>query len=271
MSARSTGPTRTEDERVPPSLAAKHALANRLVFSKWRDGVGGKLRFFVSGGAPLSKKLSYAFWAAGIPILQGYGMTEACIVSANRPEDNKIGSIGKPFADIEMRISEKDGEILIRGPNVMRATTISRRKPPASRRRRLLPHGRCWLSGPRRTFLHDRPAQGPLQALERQIRRAAPGRKPPQTKPACLTGGCGRLGPQTGRGPDRARTGTLLKKTMKEQGVSTEGSREELAENAHFVKRVQNDAIELTRELSDYERVKRVYLLPREFSIERAK
>ena len=68
-------------EAVPASLAAKHAVANRLVFSKWRDGVGGKLRFFVSGGAPLSKKLSYAFWAAGIAILQGYGMTEACIVS----------------------------------------------------------------------------------------------------------------------------------------------------------------------------------------------
>jgi long-chain acyl-CoA synthetase len=74
---------------ISPVLAAKHAVANRLVFSKWRDGVGGSLRFFVSGGAPLSKKLSYAFWAAGIPILQGYGMTEACIVCANRPEDNK--------------------------------------------------------------------------------------------------------------------------------------------------------------------------------------
>src|SRR5439155_308680 len=105
---------------VPTSLAAKHAIANRLVFSKWRDGVGGSLRFFVSGGAPLSKKLSYAFWAAGIPILQGYGMTEACIVSANRPDDNKIGSIGKPFDGIEMRIAEKDDEILIRGQNVMK-------------------------------------------------------------------------------------------------------------------------------------------------------
>ncbi|HEX2639139.1 MAG TPA: AMP-binding protein, partial [Pyrinomonadaceae bacterium] len=67
-------------ESVSPALAAKQAIASRLVFSKWRAAVGGSLRFFVSGGAPLSKKLSYAFWAAGIPILQGYGMTEACIV-----------------------------------------------------------------------------------------------------------------------------------------------------------------------------------------------
>ena len=62
---------------ISPVLAAKHLIANRLVFSKWRAGVGGSLRFFVSGGAPLSKKLSSAFWAAGIPILQGYGMTTA--------------------------------------------------------------------------------------------------------------------------------------------------------------------------------------------------
>ncbi len=84
-------------QRVSPLLAARHAFYDRLVFSKWRAGVGGHLRFFVSGGAPLSKKLSYAFWAAGIPILQGYGMTEACVTCANRPEDNKVDSIGNPF------------------------------------------------------------------------------------------------------------------------------------------------------------------------------
>ncbi|MGH9821123.1 MAG: AMP-dependent synthetase/ligase, partial [Pyrinomonadaceae bacterium] len=110
---------RDRHEPVSAALAAKQAIANRLVFSKWRDGVGGSLRFFVSGGAPLSKKLSYAFWSAGISILQGYGMTEACIVSANRPDNNKVGSIGTPFAGIEMKIGGKDGEILIRGENLM--------------------------------------------------------------------------------------------------------------------------------------------------------
>jgi long-chain acyl-CoA synthetase len=104
---------------VSPILATKHALASRLVFSKWRMGVGGALRFFVSGGAPLSKKLSYAFWAAGIPILQGYGMTEACVTCANRPDDNKVGSIGTPFEGIEMKTGAQD-EILVRGKNVMR-------------------------------------------------------------------------------------------------------------------------------------------------------
>ena len=105
-------------ESISPLLVTKQALASRLVFSKWREGVGGSLRFFVSGGAPLSKKLSYAFWAAGIPILQGYGMTEACVACAICPDDNKVGSIGTPFDGIEMKIGLQD-EILIKGPNVM--------------------------------------------------------------------------------------------------------------------------------------------------------
>src|SRR5205814_528050 len=106
-------------QHIPFSLKARHALADRLVFTKWRAGIGGRLRYFVSGGAPLSPTLSYSFLGAGINILQGYGMTETCVVCANRPEDNCVGSIGKPFKGIEVAIAD-DGEILVRGPNVMK-------------------------------------------------------------------------------------------------------------------------------------------------------
>src|ERR1700752_4908147 len=104
---------------ILPGLAVKQKFADKLVFSKWRAGVGGRLRYFVSGGAPLSPALSYSYLAAGIPILQGYGATETCIVSANRPDNNHVGSVGIPFDGIEIKIAE-DGEILVRGPNVMR-------------------------------------------------------------------------------------------------------------------------------------------------------
>src|ERR1044071_530406 len=104
---------------ILPGLAVKQKFADKLVFSKWRAGVGGRLRYFVSGGAPLSPALSYSYRAAGIPILQGYGATETCIVSANRPDNNHVGSVGIPFDGIEIKIAQ-DGEILVRGPNVMR-------------------------------------------------------------------------------------------------------------------------------------------------------
>jgi long-chain acyl-CoA synthetase len=256
-------------ETVPASLAAKHALANRLVFSKWRDGVGGKLRFFVSGGAPLSKKLSYAFWAAGIAILQGYGMTEACIVSANRPEDNKVGSIGTPFSDIEMKISENDGEILIRGANVMRGYYHN----PEETARVLDEEG----------FYHTgdvgyRDNDGHFYITDRlkDLFKLSNGKYVAPLQVESLLKQSPLISQAIVVGSGRKQVGALivpdwdaLKDAMKEEGVSADGSREELSKVARFVKRVQRDAVDLTRELNDYERVKRVYLLPREFSIDK--
>ena len=256
-------------ESVPASLAAKHALANRLVFSKWRDGVGGKLRFFVSGGAPLSKKLSYAFWAAGIPILQGYGMTEACIVSANRPEDNKVGSIGKPFADIEMRISEKDSEILIRGTNVMQGYYHN----PEETTRALDAEG-FYHTGDVGYQDHD----GHFYVTDRlkDLFKLSNGKYVAPLQVESLLKQSPLISQAVVVGSGRKQVGALivpdwdaLKDAMKEQGVAAEEPREVLAYNPQFVKRVQTDAVELTRELSDHERVKRVYLLPREFSIDK--
>ena len=256
-------------ESVPASLAAKHALANRLVFSKWRDGVGGKLRFFVSGGAPLSKKLSYAFWAAGIPILQGYGMTEACIVSANRPEDNKVGSIGKPFSDIEMRISEKDSEILIRGTNVMQGYYHN----PEETTRALDAEG-FYHTGDVGYQDHD----GHFYVTDRlkDLFKLSNGKYVAPLQVESLLKQSPLISQAVVVGSGRKQVGALivpdwdaLKDAMKEQGVAAEEPREVLAYNPQFVKRVQTDAVELTRELSDHERVKRVYLLPREFSIDK--
>src|SRR5436305_10182583 len=95
-------------KRVPLSLKARHAVADALVFSKWREGVGGRLRYFVSGGAPLSPALSYSFLGAGINILQGYGMTETCVVCANRPGATGADSTANPFTGIEVEFAEVD-------------------------------------------------------------------------------------------------------------------------------------------------------------------
>ena len=254
---------------VSPVLAARHAVANRLVFSKWRDGVGGSLRFFVSGGAPLSKKLGYAFWAAGIPILQGYGMTEACVTCANRPEDNKVGSIGRPFDGIEMKIAEKDGEVLIRGKNVM----IGYHDNPEATALALDADG----------FYHTgdvgyEDADGHFYITDRlkDLFKLSNGKYVAPLQVESLLKQSPLVSQPVVVGSGRKQVGALivpdweaLKEAMKEDGVPVEGTREELCENPHFIKRVQRDAIDMTRELSDYERVKRIYLLPREFSIDK--
>ncbi len=104
---------------VPPHLSLQHALFDRLVFTKIRDRFGGRLRFFVSGAAALSSDIAEWFDAAGILILEGYGLTETSAgTCVNRPTAYKIGTVGMPFDGTEMKIA-KDGELLIKGPGVM--------------------------------------------------------------------------------------------------------------------------------------------------------
>ena len=100
------------------ALQAQWKLADKLVYKKIRLGTGGQLRIVSSGGAPLSKALAEFFWTVGIPIYQGYGLTETSpIVSSNYPV-NRMGSSGKPIANVLVRAAE-DGEILVKGPCVM--------------------------------------------------------------------------------------------------------------------------------------------------------
>jgi len=101
-------------------LAARAAVADRLVFSKIRELFGGRLHFFVSGSAPLSKDIAEFFDAVGVVILEGYGLTESSAAThANLPWSRKIGFVGTALPGIETRIAE-DGEILMRGPWIMR-------------------------------------------------------------------------------------------------------------------------------------------------------
>jgi len=253
-------------QRVPLSLRGKHAVADRLVFTKWREGIGGRLRYFVSGGAPLSPTLSYSFLGAGIKILQGYGMTETCIVCANRPEDNCVGSIGKPFKGIDVKTAA-DGELLIRGANVMRGYYGHPEATLAVMRDEWFATGDVGhIDNDGHIFITDRKkdlfklSNGKYiapQQLESLLKQS-------EFVNQVVVIGSSRKYPAALIVPDWE----AVKSALRAAGESVADSHDEIARQPAAAKLVQFDVTKITAHLADYERVRRVALLPNEFSID---
>jgi long-chain acyl-CoA synthetase len=118
--AREALPWRLRHESPPGLLGLQLALADRLVFGKIRERLGGRFEFAISGGAPLGRDVAEFFWGAGVHVYEGYGLTETSpVIAANFPRHTKLGTVGQVIDDCEVKFAD-DGEIVVRGPNIMK-------------------------------------------------------------------------------------------------------------------------------------------------------
>ena len=253
-------------EAVPLGLKLKQAIADRLVFSKWRAGVGGRLRYFVSGGAAMSPTLARAFNAAGITILQGYGMTETAIVCANRPDDNKVGSIGRLFEGIEVKFAD-DGEISLRGANIMRGYYGQPEDTAAA-----LQDG--WFAT---GDVGRQDADGHLYITDRKkdLFKLSNGKYVAPQLVESLIKQSEFVSQVVVIGAGRKTTAALvvpewepLTSALRDKGIAAPDTRPDFSRYPAAIKMVQEQVSLLTSSLSDYERVRKVALIPDEFSVD---
>jgi len=252
-------------------LSLKHKIADALVFSKWRTAMGGQIRYFVSGGAALETGLAKVFYAAGMPILQGYGLTESSPgITSNSDTHNRLGSVGRAMPGVKIKIAE-DGEILCSGPNVMQgyyglpeetADTLETDDG-----------GRIWLRTGDVGYLDE---DGYLYITDRK-------------KDLLKTSGGKYIAPQPIEnaikrsrfvnqvvviGDQRKFPAALIVPQMDAvqayaaQNGITAASTAELIHNPKIIKLIESEVDKNTGELSRYEKIKAILLLDNELSVE---
>jgi long-chain acyl-CoA synthetase len=261
------GALKIDGKPVPAGLSLRNALAAKLVFSKITAKTGGRIRFFVSGGAPLSKDIAEFFYAIGLVILEGYGLTETSpLLSINTFEAIRMGTVGKPATGIDIRIAP-DGEILARGPNIMKGYY----KKEAETREVL--EGGWFHTGDIGQF----DADGFLVITDRK-------------KDLLVTSGGKNIAPQPIEnmikaspyisnavviGDRRRFVAALvvpefekLEAYAKAQGIAF-ATVEDLCRDRRIVDFLKSEVDRATPLLASYERIKKIAVLPRDFDIER--
>ena len=258
---------RLRGEEAPLGLELKYKIATALVFKKLRQRLGGRLRFFVSGAAALAKEIAEFFWAAGIPIVEGYGLTETSpVICVNRIDRLRFGTVGPPIPGVEVQIAE-DGEIMARGANVMKGYY----KKEAETRAVIDDRG----------YFHT----GDVGKLDSEGRLQITDRK----KDLIVTAGGKNIAPQPIEGllktnayiteivvvGNKRRFAAALvvpdfeKLTAwcRENSIPAE-SPETIVENPRVVEFILQQVESMSGDFASYERIKKVKILAREFSLE---
>jgi long-chain acyl-CoA synthetase len=249
---------------VPGGLAFKYKLADKLVISKIRSRLGGNLRVMLSGGAALPRQLGLFFYGLGLTILEGYGLTETSpVICVNRPEKFKFGTVGPPIPGVEVKIAE-DGEILSRGPHIMKGYFNKQKATDEV----ITPEG--WF---RTGDIGEIDADGFLRITDRK-------------KDLIVTSGGKNIAPQfvenalkTSRyvtqivvlGDKRKYPCALIVPNMdnlKKLAAAGAAIDAELLKSKTILAEIQKDLDEQSKDLAPFERVKKIALLEKEFTIE---
>jgi long-chain acyl-CoA synthetase len=256
---------------VEPSgvLALQYKVAQKLVFSKLAARFGGRLRFFISGSAPLSREMAEFFHAAGFTVLEGYGLTETSAASCvNRHEAYRFGTVGLPVPGTEIRIAPEDGEICIKGPGVMRGY----HGLPEQTAEMLTDDG--WV---RTGDIGEIDADGFLRITDRKkdlIKTSGGKYVAPQYIEGQFKGLCPVVGQIVVHGDQRNYCAALI--SLDEESISSWAishglagmSYSELTRHQAVRSLIQGYVDELNTKLASYESIKRFAILPRDLTVE---
>jgi long-chain acyl-CoA synthetase len=252
---------------IPGGLAVKKKIADRLVFAKLQARTGGRIRFFVSGAAPLSADIAKFFYSAGLPVIEGYGLTESSPVLTLNPLDRiKLGTVGRAIPGVELKIAP-DGEILARGPNIMQGYY----KLPDATRETVDPEG--WLHT---GDIGELDTDGYLKITDRkkELLKTAGG-KYIAPQPIEMMVKRNKFVANAMLYGDRRKFPIILivpnfdnlERWARERSLSY-GSRTELIELADVKAKVEREVMDMLRDLAKFETPKKVVLIEKDFSIE---
>jgi long-chain acyl-CoA synthetase len=252
---------------IPGGLAFKKKIADRLVFKKLQARTGGRIRFFVSGSAPLSADIAKFFYSAGLPVIEGYGLTESSPVLTLNPLDRiKLGTVGRAIPEVELKIAS-DGEILARGPNIMQGYY----KLPEATKETVDADG--WLHT---GDIGELDSDGYLKITDRKkelIKTAAGKYIAPQ--PIELAIKRNKFVANAMVSGDRRKFAIVLivpnfdnlERWAKERNLSY-GSRTELIQLADAQAKVEREVMSMVTEFAKFETPKKVLLIENDFTIE---
>jgi long-chain acyl-CoA synthetase len=269
--AKSSAPYLAEHKSLPITLSVKRKVADRLVFKKLREALGGRMGRLISGGAALPPDIAQIFIGAGILVLQGYGLTEtAPVIAVNTMKKNRIGSVGPPIPGVEAKLAE-DGEILVRGDLVFQGY-FNKPEETASVFTEGAESERWFKTGDIGKFDKD----GFLYITDRKkdLIKTSSGKYVAPQMIEGLFAQSEYIEQSIVLGDKRKYVSALivpeferLRDWAKEQGIDTK-DKERLVEDKRVIDLVKQEVNRLTKGLADYEKVKRIALLAKEFTID---